>query len=133
VHDENARVLGGVAGHAGLFGTADAVAAVAREMLRPRLLPLRAEQRDLLLRPRGGEGGRSFGLMTAADSDTLREVLPPGSVGHFGFTGPSLWIDPAAGRIFVLLANRVLPGPHGDDIRGLRREFHRLAAALSEP
>jgi CubicO group peptidase (beta-lactamase class C family) len=132
VHDENARVLGGIAGHAGLFGAADAVAAVAREMLRPRSLPLGAEQRDLLLRPQAGRGGRSFGLMAAADSDTLRGVLPPEAVGHFGFTGTSLWMEPAAGRIFVLLANRVRPAPDSDDIRGLRRRFHALAAALPE-
>jgi CubicO group peptidase (beta-lactamase class C family) len=128
VHDENARVLGGVAGHAGLFGTSREVAAIAREMLWPRILPLGPRQRKLLLSGVEGPGSRAFGLMPAGESETLRNVLPGSAVGHFGFTGTSLWLDPAAGRIYVLLTNRVHPRVPREEFTEIRREFHLLAS-----
>jgi CubicO group peptidase (beta-lactamase class C family) len=71
-------------------------------------------------------------MRPASESETLGGVLPPSAVGHFGFTGTSLWIDPSTERIFVLLTNRVHPGPN-DGIVSVRREFHRLAAAIPVP
>lgn len=133
VHDENARVLGGVAGHAGLFGTVDAVATIGREILSPRILALGPRQRALLLEPEGDSGGRSFGLMTAGESTTLRAVLPQTVVGHFGFTGTSVWIDPSRSRVYVLLTNRTCPRSSDPGIVAARREFHRIAAGLGSP
>ncbi|MGW7566748.1 serine hydrolase domain-containing protein [Streptomyces tendae] len=133
VHDENAVVLGGVGGHAGLFSTlADmerlgaALAAGGRGLLRPD----------------------TFALMTAAHTDGLAlrralawqgrdpvgspagEVFGPDSYGHTGFTGTSLWVDPATRRYAVLLTNRVHPARTGDGIVALRRAFHDAAAVL---
>ncbi|MFG2428078.1 serine hydrolase domain-containing protein [Streptomyces sp. NPDC048590] len=129
VHDENAVVLGGIAGHAGLFSTladterlAVCLAGGARELLRPETYALMtAPHTDgLNLRralawqgqdPAGSPVGPSFG---------------PDSYGHTGFTGTSLWIDPATGRYAVLLTNRVHPTREGDGITGLRQEFHSV-------
>ncbi|MGW5788678.1 serine hydrolase domain-containing protein [Streptomyces sp. NPDC003757] len=133
VHDENAVVLGGVGGHAGLFSTlADmevlgaALAAGGRGLLSPS----------------------AFALMTAAHTDGLAlrralawqgrdpvgspagEVFGPDSYGHTGFTGTSLWVDPATRRYAVLLTNRVHPDRTGDGIVALRRAFHDAAALL---
>ncbi len=131
VHDENAVVLGGICGHAGLFATLDdmerlarCLASGARPLLRPETFTLMtARHTDALnLRrclawqgqdPAGSPVGDSFG---------------PDSFGHTGFTGTSLWIDPAAGRYAVLLTNRVHPSREGDGIARLRRAFHDAAA-----
>jgi CubicO group peptidase (beta-lactamase class C family) len=87
VHDANAWGLGGVAGHAGLFGTVEAVASVARELLRPAKLPLRDREHRRLLRPRDGAEGRTIGMVTAAHSRAARGILPDSAPGHTGFTG----------------------------------------------
>ncbi|GAA4974495.1 serine hydrolase domain-containing protein [Streptomyces hyderabadensis] len=133
VHDENAVVLGGVGGHAGLFATlADmerlgaALAAGGRGLLRPDTLALMtaAHTDHLALRralawqgrdPVGSPAGEEFG---------------PDSYGHTGFTGTSLWVDPATRRYAVLLTNRVHPTRTGDGIVALRRAFHDLAAQV---
>ena len=132
IHDDNAYVAGGVAGHAGLFGTAFAVLEVARAWLDSLLPGLDPSVRDRFWRPsavpgsvfRLGWDGPSAGGSTGG-------ALEPGAVGHLGFTGTSLWIEPGPRRIFVLLSNRVYPfrGDAGP-IRAFRQRFHRLAAAL---
>jgi len=116
VHDANAHGLGGVAGHAGLFGVAEEVAKIARAFLR--LIPV------------PGTEGRTVGLVVAAHSTAARGALPDTAVGHTGFTGTSLWLDPSAGRIFLLLTNRVHPTVEERDFQTVRREFHRVAASL---
>jgi serine-type D-Ala-D-Ala carboxypeptidase len=130
VHDANAWGLEGVAGNAGLFGTAEAVTAVAREILWPRVLPLDPRSRRRLLERAGGEGSRTFGLVLARDSGAARGVLSEAAPGHTGFTGTSLWLEPDRGRVYVLLTNRVHPRVPLDDFQPVRLEFHRLAAAL---
>jgi CubicO group peptidase (beta-lactamase class C family) len=134
VHDENAAVLGGVGGHAGLFAPlADmerlgrSLAGGARELLRPgtfeRMTAVHTEglglRRCLAWQgqdPTGSPVGRSFG---------------PHSFGHTGFTGTSVWVDPATGRYVVLLTNRVHPSRAGDGITPVRHAFHDAAAALT--
>jgi CubicO group peptidase (beta-lactamase class C family) len=130
VHDQNAHHVGGVAGHAGLFGTASEVAAVAGEILRPRLLALGPSGRERMLRPVAPGAGRTFGFATAAGSGAARGVLPDDAPGHTGFTGTSVWLDPGRGRCYVLLTNRVHPRATGSDFQPQRLEFHRLAAAI---
>ncbi|MFE2378949.1 serine hydrolase domain-containing protein [Streptomyces sp. NPDC059398] len=133
VHDENAVVLGGVAAHAGLFAPLHdmerlgrSLAGGAREILRPATYALMtaghtdglALRRGLAWQgqdPAGSPVGDSFG---------------PASYGHTGFTGTSLWVDPAAGRYAVLLTNRVHPSRDGDGITAVRRAFHDLAHTL---
>ncbi len=132
VHDANAWGLGGVAGHAGLFGTAPEVAAIAREILSPSRLPLGARGRERLLTPVAGPGSRTCGFAPARDFPSVAGVLPEEAVGHMGFTGTSLWLDPKRGRFFVLLTNRVHPKVEGEAIHEVRRGFHRLAVELCE-
>ncbi len=131
VHDGNAHGLGGVAGHAGLFGTAAEVAAIGREILVPKALALGAAGRRRLLAPVAGPGTRTFGFTTAALSEAARDVLPAGAPGHTGFTGTSVWLDPDAVRVYVLLTNRIHPAIPDADFQPVRREFHRIAAVLS--
>lgn len=130
VHDANAHGLGGVAGHAGLFGPAAEVARIARELLHPEKLPFGAAGRDRLLRlpPEGGE--RTVGFVAARRSRAAAGILPDASPGHTGFTGTSLWLDPENDRFYVLLTNRVHPRVSGRDFQLLRRGFHRAARRL---
>ena len=130
VHDVNAHVLGGVAGHAGLFGTAAAVAAVAREMFGGGALRCSALSRQRLFCAPKEKGARSFGFVLARDSGAARGVLPDEAPGHTGFTGTSLWLDPARARLFVLLTNRVHPQVPIGDFAETRRGFHLAAARV---
>jgi CubicO group peptidase (beta-lactamase class C family) len=127
VHDANAYGLGGVAGHAGLFGTVAEVVAVGREILRPSRLALPATARRRLLLPSSPESTRTVGLVTADGSRASRGILPRAAVGHTGFTGTSLWLDPDRQRVFVLLTNRVHPVVPHCDFQPVRRGFHRAA------
>ncbi len=130
VHDDNAFVAAGVAGHAGLFGTAFAVLEVARAWLDDLLPGLDPTVRDRFWAPAPGTSFR-VGWDGPSPGGSTGGALEPGAVGHLGFTGTSLWIEPGARRIYVLLSNRVYPfrGDAGP-IRALRQHFHRLAAAL---
>jgi len=129
VHDGNAWGLAGVAGHAGLFGTVREVAIVAREILRPERLPLGGRARARLLTPVEGAGSRAVGFQLARDSESVRGVLPDGAVGHLGFSGTSLWLDPQGDKFYVLLANRVHPSVPREEFLPVRRDFHRIASA----
>ncbi len=123
VHDGNAWGLGGVAGHAGLFGDAAAVARIARAILDPPSVWPRGARFDRMLRRRA-PGERTFGWVLAEDSPAAAGVLPDAAVGHYGFTGTSIWLDPGTGRAFVLLTNRVHPRVPPADFAPVRRGFH---------
>ncbi|HZN04085.1 MAG TPA: serine hydrolase domain-containing protein, partial [Candidatus Polarisedimenticolia bacterium] len=133
VHDHNAWSLGGVAGNAGLFGTARAVWSLARVFLRGGPGLLGDEERALFghdFTP-GLNQARAVGFQLAATPGcSAGPALSPRSFGHTGFTGTSLWIDPDAERIAVLLTNRVHPVHRERDLHPLRREFNALARAL---
>jgi CubicO group peptidase (beta-lactamase class C family) len=131
VHDVNAHTLGGVAGHAGLFGTAFDVAAVARAILSGEGLGLDARARRRLLLPATVGGCRTFGLVLAGGSDAARGVLSDACPGHTGFTGTSLWLDPVRGETYVLLTNRVHPEVREHDFQSERRAFHRVARGMT--
>ena len=128
VHDGNTYAMGGVSGAAGLFGTAEEVARIAMAILQPGRLALTARSRARLLDP--GDGGRTFGFVAAEASGAARGVLPPHAPGHTGFTGTSVWLDPGAGRVHVLLANRVHPRVSPQDFQDVRAEFHRRARGV---
>ncbi len=123
VHDGNARAMGGVAPHAGLFGTALQVAQAGA-----RWLSGEAPRAHLAFTTRG-PGTHALGWDTAnADGTSSAGAQPPAdTVGHLGFTGTSIWMSPSRRRVAVLLTNRVAlsldPGP----IRALRRAFHQAA------
>ena len=134
VHDENAAALGGVAAHAGLFGNAAAVGAGARWWLH--LLTGRSDSRTgisaqdaaLFVTPSTVPGSsRALGWDTMLTTSSCGTCLSPRAIGHTGFTGTSLWIDPQHNFYAVLLTNRVHPTRNNDAIQRVRREFHDAA------
>ncbi|MDQ3212149.1 MAG: DUF1343 domain-containing protein, partial [Acidobacteriota bacterium] len=136
VHDPTARRMGGVAGHAGLFSTAADLATFARMLLNggeyrgARILaPLAVAK---MTTPASGPGERNVrGLgwdLDSAFSSNRGELLPLGSFGHTGFTGTSLWIDPATDLFVVFLSNRVHPDGKGD-VTPLRAKVATVAAS----
>ena len=123
VHDENAVVLGGVAGHAGLFGTAEDLGRLGTALLRGELLGP-----DLHRAMRGAGDGRPLGWWPRAQCTYLGAQYGPDAFGHTGFTGTSLVIDPSADRWVVLLANRVHPSREPRGFEEVRREVHAVVA-----
>jgi len=127
VHDENCAALGGVSGHAGLFGTAAAVAAFGRAMLecfggRSEFLPKETIETALAERP-GGSHRFGFDMKSGEPSAAGRRMSAT-SFGHLGFTGTSLWCDPERELVVVLLTNRVHPSRANEKIKGFRPAFH---------
>ena len=119
VHDENAFALGGASGHAGLFGTADALLDYAAGLLDGSIL---SPVSIAALRTRQS-ATRGLGWEIATPGWSGGDVCAPDTIGHTGFTGTGLWIDFAGGRAWTLLTNRVHPSRHFDSgIAGLRRE-----------
>ena len=132
VHDENARLMGGVAGHAGLFAPVADLKAFAAwwagedDVAVPARLRREAER----LQTAGLGGCRGLGWVRQGDRfDILQGTWPPDSVSHTGFTGTSLAIDPETGTWAVLLTNAVHFGRDPARIRTLRREFHAALGA----
>jgi uncharacterized protein YbbC (DUF1343 family)/CubicO group peptidase (beta-lactamase class C family) len=116
VHDPRAAALGGVAGHAGLFATADDVAAFALMMLRDG---------EALLEP---ANARRLHAARPGKEHALAYSRTRGGYGHTGFTGTSLWLDPKRGSGVILLSNRLHPSGIGD-ARPLRREVRDAVIA----
>ena len=108
VHDENAFAFGGVAGHAGLFGTIDAVLDFGVAMIEALRNPTSA--RHTLLR-REVEG-RTLGWEMATPGWSGGSLASDRCVGHVGFTGTGVWVDPEHGVAWSLLSNRVHPTRH---------------------
>jgi serine-type D-Ala-D-Ala carboxypeptidase len=118
VHDENAAALGGVAAHAGLFGTAAAVGASARWWMRSPALSRFAAKTAV------PNSSRAVAWDTMLPTSSCGTKLSPAAIGHTGFTGTSLWIDPAQDLYVVVLSNRVHPTRDGDGIQDVRRALH---------
>jgi CubicO group peptidase (beta-lactamase class C family) len=129
VHDENAFALGGIAGHAGLFGSVDAVLDFALGLLTASGLSPAAISR--MREPQSAN--RALGWERRHDGWTGGAGCSAETLGHTGFTGTGLWIDFAAGYGWTLLTNRVHPSRHRESgIQALRRAVgERLAAALT--
>jgi len=128
-------LLGGVAGHAGLFGTASAVAAFARVVLRaargdahqphpftPALVRLFTTRSDV------ASSSRALSWDTMLPSSSCGTGMSTSAFGHVGYTGTSLWIDPERDRYFVLLTNRANGGGSLEQMRSVRRAFHDALA-----
>jgi CubicO group peptidase (beta-lactamase class C family) len=128
VHDENAAALGGVAAHAGLFGTAAAVGAFARTILRTFKEPtqLGTPEAMKIFSSRTGVPGssRALGWDTALPTSSSGTRMSARAIGHTGFTGTSLWIDPGRDMYAVLLTNRVHPTRENEKLLPLRGRFH---------
>jgi CubicO group peptidase (beta-lactamase class C family) len=137
VHDNYASALGGVAGHAGLFGTAPAIGTLARGVLRaargdstipspfaPELVA-RATRRSSV-----PGSSRALGWDTMLVTSSCGRNLSTAAFGHVGFTGTSLWIDPVLDRYFVLLTN-LAEGPGARaGLQAIRQAFHDTLARL---
>jgi CubicO group peptidase (beta-lactamase class C family) len=129
VDDGNAWALGGIAGHAGLFGTAAAVGEFARHVLQVLDLRTGAFRRDSLLtfisrRTDVPGSSRALGWDTMLPTSSCGTRMSPQAFGHTGFTGTTLWIDPDREVYVVLLTNRVHPTPDNDAIFRVRPALH---------
>src|SRR5438045_9739323 len=120
VHDPTSRRMGGVAGHAGVFSTADDLAKLAQALLNgggPILSPLAVEKMTTPQQPPNSPVLRGFGWDIDTPYSTNRgDLLPVGSFGHTGFTGTSLWIDPTTRTYLIILTNAVHPRGKGSAI-----------------
>ena len=134
VHDENAWALGGVAGHAGLFGTAAAVAALGQTWLdglkrRSGFLPASLLETAVSLQAEDSDDRRGLGwALWSPDPADAMHPLSPSSFGHTGFTGTSLVVDPQREIVIACLTNEVANGRHNRAIRPFRRRLHQLTA-----
>jgi CubicO group peptidase (beta-lactamase class C family) len=147
VHDENAHALGGVAGHAGLFASAQDLAVFAGLFLAPGLVrpcdyspgsgaPCGAESppreirllqeatRDRFTRRAVPEVSRALGWDTPSGRSSAGDFFSAPSFGHTGFTGTSIWIDPELDLFVVLLTNRVNPTRENERHIPFRRAVH---------
>lgn len=137
VHDANAAALGGVAGHAGLFATAPAVGAFARWWLRlwhgdvAASAGVPADLAARMATPGSVPGSsRALGWDTMLPTSSCGTRLSTRAIGHTGFTGTSLWIDPERDLYVVLLTNRVHASDDLEGIRRLRVAVHDTIADL---
>lgn len=129
VHDDNCRAMGGVAGHAGLFGTLQGVVQLCEQLLDQ--WQGRGQQpaygntllRQALTRVNNSTWTLGFDTPSAQGSSSGR-FFSQRSVGHLGFTGTSFWIDLEKECIAVLLTNRVHPSRENEKIREFRPLFH---------
>jgi serine-type D-Ala-D-Ala carboxypeptidase len=131
VHDENAAALGGVAGHAGLFGTVEGVLTVTGAWLRsyhhqssildPEIV------RDFTHLQKTIPGSSwALGWDTPSAPSSSGQYFSSQSFGHLGYTGTSVWIDPSCELEVVLLSNRVHPSRKNEKIRAFRPAIHDL-------
>lgn len=141
VQDPSCYLMGGISGHAGLFSTADDLALFAEMLLNRgklgRVRILKPETVDMITTPQSPAGKkRLHGLgwdLEWSDKEGSKPVLPAGSYGHLGYTGTSLWIDPADKTYIIILTNR-LNSKGGGDVKALRSEIKQVvASALGFP
>lgn len=127
VHDENSFAMGGVAGHAGLFGTAADVAAIARVFRDGAVIGNELAAMARSERARGPNVRRGLGLaLRAPQGPMCGRWFGPNAWGHSGFTGTTLWVDPDLDLTVVLLTNRVYFGRENAD------ELYRFRIAVHE-
>ncbi len=126
VQDENASVLGGVAGHAGLFATAEDLATFAHVLLQGGAPLVRPETLAFFTRRETTPEGtsRALGWDTPSTPSQSGKYFSVRSFGHLGYTGTSLWIDPERGLSITLLTNRTWPDCENKAIKDVRPAFH---------
>ena len=135
VHDPTARRMGGVAGHAGLFSTADDLAKFAQALLNGGEGILSAVTVEKMTSPETPPASpvlRGFGWdIDSPFSSNRGDLLPVGSFGHTGFTGTLMWIDPTTQTYIILLTNAVHPRGKGTAIALRSKVATEVAAALN--
>jgi len=126
VQDENASLLGGVAGHAGVFATAHELAIFAQMMLAGGAPILRPETVRWFARRESSPPGasRALGWDTPSSPSQSGKYFSSSSFGHLGYTGTSLWIDPERQLSITLLTNRTWPDCANQAIKQVRPRFH---------
>ena len=140
VHDPACYKMGGMAGHAGLFSTADDLSRFARMLLNGgrtgRVRILNAATVDQMTTPQSPPGTktlRGLGWDIEPPLASNRDELPPvGSYGHLGFTGTAIWIDPVSKVYVIVLTNRVHPDGKGD-VKALRANIKALVSDALGP
>ncbi len=133
VHDPTAQRMGGVAGHAGLFSTADDLAKYARDLLTGFhvLTPLSVEKMSTPQQPPTASVLRGLGWdIDSPFSSNRGEFFPVGSFGHTGFTGTSIWIDPVTNSYVIILTNAV--HPRGSNSAAIVSVRARVASAVAQ-
>ncbi len=131
VHDENAFAMGGISGHAGLFACGEDVLRYGVAMLAGgrQVLPSELVARAVAPTGIGDDTTRGLGFQRLSDGGYGGSKVPPGTFGHTGFTGTSLWCDPQHDLCVVLLTNRVHPSRVNNKITAVRRAVHDLVLA----
>jgi len=126
VQDENASVLGGVAGHAGLFSTAEDLATLAHVLLQGGSPLVRPETLAMFTRREITPAGtsRALGWDTPSSPSQSGKYFSARSFGHLGYTGTSLWVDPERQFSITLLTNRTWPDCSNKAITSVRPAFH---------
>ena len=124
MQDENASVLGGVAGHAGVFSSATDMAIFASALTQAN--PVRPDTLEIFRRRETFPPGtsRALGWDTPSSPSQSGKYFSPNSYGHLGYTGTSLWIDPDRQLSTVLLTNRTWPDCSHQAIKTIRPAFH---------
>ena len=136
VQDENASVMQGVAGHAGLFGTAEDLAIFAIAMLNGGRPIIRPETLAVFTRRESSPPGtsRALGWDTPSPPSQSGRSFSADSFGHLGYTGTSLWIDPQRQLSIILLTNRTWPDCSNQAIKQVRPAFHdAVVEAIQSP
>ncbi len=126
VHDANAAALGGVAGHAGLFGTAEAVGRITKAWLDSYLGKPSIFRHESVRQFVNAQPGTSWALGwdTPSQPSSSGQWFSPQSFGHLGFTGTSIWIDPIRELEIIFLSNRVHPTRDNQAIKAFRPQLH---------
>ncbi|HSK45305.1 MAG TPA: serine hydrolase domain-containing protein [Candidatus Binatia bacterium] len=126
VNDENASVMGGVAGHAGCFSTAGDVSEFAHCMLQGGTPLIQARTLEIFTRREDFPHGtsRAMGWDTPSQPSQSGKYFSSRSYGHLGYTGTSLWIDPDRRLSVTLLTNRTWPDRGSQSIKQIRPAFH---------
>lgn len=141
VHDENACGLGGIAGHAGLFSTADEVArfgllwlnALLPDGVDNHLIPKQLAHEAISEQAVTGLERRGIGWMLRTPGHSSSgDHFSDESFGHTGFTGTSLWLDPKRALVVAALTNRVYHGREADAIFGFRKSIHDAVALFAD-
>jgi CubicO group peptidase (beta-lactamase class C family) len=135
VQDENAYVMGGVAGHAGVFSSAADLAIFANAMLNEGRPLIRPETLKLFTGRESSPLGtsRALGWDTPSLPSQSGKHFSANSFGHLGYTGTSLWIDPERQLSITLLTNRTWPDGDNQGIKQLRPMFHDAIIEALEP
>jgi CubicO group peptidase (beta-lactamase class C family) len=129
VHDDNAWVMGGVAGHAGIFSTASDLAVFCKMILNGGIYAhkrlLRRATIHEFTAPQALSGNtRTLGWAMRTEPSSSGRYFSARSFGHAGFTGTSIWCDPVKDLAIVLLANRVYPTRENQKIQEARPAIH---------